>query len=318
MTVGGALSFNTVVIPGCEPHRLGRSVGGAPTLLLVAASVESRSRRAPPIELEHLAVQHDVECRIWGEDGQVEHAPFTVVQCTSADFRLRRQFLSICSSLLASLGSTPRAGEVYAAVTSLVELFRALSQPQMKSVQGLWAELFLIARASKPVELAQAWHATPEDRYDFNAGTERIEVKSAAGRVRRHRFSLEQLRPPAGASLIIASIYTERSGAGVSLAKLLSQVRAQLSATPNILMRVEELIIRTLGQGYSRALDIAFDWELACESLRFFSYKEIPRIACALPAEISEVSFVSDISGLQPLNLKPLRTGIFAAAQDAT
>jgi hypothetical protein len=80
------------------------------------------------------------------------------------------------------------------ALESLIELFRMLTIPPKESVQGLWGELYLMAQANDPVRLAGAWHARPEELFDFSEGAELLEVKSAAGYDREHHFSLDQLR----------------------------------------------------------------------------------------------------------------------------
>src|SRR4029078_3598315 len=97
------------------------------------------------------------------------------------------------------------------AIATIVELFRSLQAPPRKSVQGLWSELFLIAEARHPTLLLRAWHATPGDRYDFNLGTARLEVKSVAGAVRHHHFSLAQLSPTGGTTALVASLFIERA-----------------------------------------------------------------------------------------------------------
>jgi hypothetical protein len=308
-------TFSSVIIPGSEPHRLGRSITGDPALLLVSTASSDPTKRPPPIRLEHLAVQHEVQCRIWSADeGSVEEV-FTVIQCTSPDIRLRRQFLTISESLLTTLGSAPNAVDVQNAVSSLVELFRALALPQKHSVQGLWAELFLIARGEDPALLVSSWHATPEDRYDFNAGSERIEVKSASSRVRRHRFSLEQLEPPPGSQLIVVSLFTERSGAGATILDLVTQARSRLNGRADLQLRLETMVARTLGDGYSRAMEVAFDLQLATESLAFFAHATVPRITGKLPSGVSDVSFIADLSGVHPLSARALDGALSAAAR---
>jgi hypothetical protein len=79
-----------------------------------------------------------------------------------------------------------------------------------KSVQGLWAELFLMARLRDPSALVAAWHSQLGDLYDFSAGSQRIEVKSAIGRIRRHHFTLEQVLPIPRTRVLIASVLVER------------------------------------------------------------------------------------------------------------
>lgn len=65
----------------------------------------------------------------------------------------------------------------------------------MFSIQGLWAELFVISIASNPEYLLKAWHSSLNDVYDFNDGIDKIEVKSTSKSHRIHKFSYDQLSP---------------------------------------------------------------------------------------------------------------------------
>lgn len=71
-------------------------------------------------------------------------------------------------------------------MNQLIELFRAIAKPARKSLQGLWAELFLISQACQPAILVDAWHTAPEDSYDFAVDNQRIEVKSFSGQICQH------------------------------------------------------------------------------------------------------------------------------------
>jgi hypothetical protein len=310
------LRFTAVPVSPGSKHRIGRGKNGEPALLLAADSSGDAGKRPPRIELEHISVQHDVICRVSHPNSEWADALFTVVQYSGGDSVLRSYFMRMAGALLLSLDDTPAPTAVQEAVRRLVELFRVLVQPQRKSVQGIWAELFLIAQATHPETLAAAWHIDPEDRYDFNAGHQRIEVKSASGRSRRHRFSLEQLIPPSDTMLLIASVLMENSAGGVTLGQLLDRVQSRLRTSSELGARVEHVVARTLGEALPRALNFRFDYELAQDSLRFFAYEEIPTIPCPVGPAITEVSFVADLTAVSPINLPP-DEALFTAVRKA-
>lgn len=311
---GAGAHFSALPVPGFERHRVAKDAQGAPALLISIADAPSSTRPAA-IVLENLTVHHDVDCRITRPGGE-ETGNFTVVRCTGSDSSLRSYFLRIAAIMLQSLGASPSRMSVSQAVSRLAELFHAMSKPPRKSLQGLWAELFLIAQAHEPVTLAGAWHTAPEDLYDFSAGNQRIEVKSARGRVRRHYFTLEQLQPPAGARVLIASMFVEASEAGTSLLALLEQIRARLADRPDLMLRVERVVGLTIGDSWRRAIGECFDGRLAEESLSFYNPHHIPKVNLVIPPEVSEVRFRSDLTGLQPVGASDLHTaqGIFRAA----
>ena len=78
------------------------------------------------------------------------------------------------------------------------------------TVNGLWSELFLIENSTNPKELINYWHNLPEEKFDFNAGKERIEVKSSSSFERKHIFSAEQLNPPSDTQVLIASVFLKQ------------------------------------------------------------------------------------------------------------
>lgn len=310
-----ALRFTALPIPGYTQHRLGKDAAGAPALLVSVGEAPGHGWSAP-IVLEHLTVQHDVECRVARPEGPIEEGRFTVVCCRGADATLHAYFLQVAAAVVALLGPAPSPPDVTAAIDRLVELFRAMALPARKSLQGLWAELFLIARLRHPAALVRAWHVLPEDRYDFSHGPQRIEVKSAAGRVRQHYFSLDQLLPVRGTDVLIASVLVDRAGAGPSVADLAQEIRARLGSEPDLLLHLDRVVALTLGETLRYASEDRFDRELAEHSLAFFHPDAIPKVSPIIPPGVSDVRFRAHLAHVSPVDPDEyrLREGLFAAA----
>lgn len=172
-----------------------------------------------------------------------------------------------------------------------------------------------MALAPNPAEAVCAWHATPEDRYDFNMDNQRIEVKSTATRMRAHQFSLEQLSPPTGTRVLIASLFVERAGAGKAVADLLSEVRDRVGDRPDLMLHLDRVVGLTLGSNWRHVADARFDRELAESSLAYFSSGDIPTIRLPVPAEVSTVRFTADLTNVSPVDVPRQRgtSGLFAA-----
>ena len=315
-TAGQTARFSAQPIPGYERHRLAKDTQDIPSLLISVTDV-SGGERPVPIKLEHLTVQYDVDCRISRSDGNIEEGRFTVVRCTGIDKALHTYFLRSIGGIVISLGATPSRLDVAHAIKNLTILFRAMTEKPRKSMQGLWAELFLIARAYDIATMVAAWHMTAEDRYDFSSGNQRIEVKSTSARVRQHYFSLEQLHPPADTVFLIASMFVEYAGAGTTIMELAEQIRARTSDNPDLLLHVDQIISLTLGENWRDALEARFDRELAEDSLAFFEASAIPTVDRNLPPGVSEVHFKSDLSHCPPINIQDFRVlgGLFHAAR---
>ena len=270
---------------------------------------------AAPIILQNLSVLHNVDCRMQDSDGGSSIHRLSVIRCRGDDPLLHEYFLRALTPVLASLPARPAREQVVGAIATLIELFRRATQPPRKTVQGLWAELFVIRAAPDPAFLLRCWHIAPEDRFDFAEDTQRLEVKTASGRVRTHRFSHEQLRPVAGTVVVIASVLMERSAGGQSVNDIVDEIR-QLVADPDLLLRLDAVIADTLGSDWRAAQEDRFDRQLAAESLRFLDARTIPSVPAELPPEVTDVHFCVDLSN-HPLTLPDelrQQRGLFAAA----
>ena len=289
--------FSAILISGYEPHRLGKDALGRPLLLI--SVLDATSQRQPtPIDLEHLTVLYNQTCRISRSDRIFEEGRFAIIHCTGDDPTLQIYFLRVASTILISLKNRPTQSEVAHAMDRFIELFRAMAKPARKSVQGLWAELFLIAQSRQPAILVDAWHTLPEDRYDFAMDNQRIEVKSFSRSTRQHHFSLEQLHPPQGVHTLIASLLVEHSQAGESIADLRETIQPNLSSNSNLLLHLDTVIALTLGDGWQQADEACFDQRLAQESLAFYEAAAIPSVNPDLPSGVSGVHFRSDLTGI--------------------
>ena len=124
---GHGSRFSAHVIPGYEPHRLGKDESGAPSLL-ISVSEQVPQAQPAPIVLQNLAVQHNVDCRIARPDGGIEDDRFTVVRCTNGDYMLNNYFLRVASTVIAALGPASTQRDVARIISRLVELFRVLAR----------------------------------------------------------------------------------------------------------------------------------------------------------------------------------------------
>ena len=314
VTTDNESQFLAILIPGYEPHRLGKDAQGRP-LLLISTLNARRQNHPSPIVLEHLSVQYNLNCRVSRSDSTFEEGLFTVVHCTGEDTTLQNYFLKVASTVVVSLGDQPTQSDVAHAMNQLIELFRAMTKAPQKSVQGLWAELFLISQARQPAILVDAWHTVVEDRYDFAMNDQRIEVKSFSGNVRLHHFSLEQLHPPGGVKALVASLSVESSQAGISIADLRGKIQTRLGSNLDSLLHIDKIIALTLGDAWQQASDARFDERLAEESLAFYETSAIPSVNPNLPSGVSGVHFRSDLteSPTTAISHFPEEHGLFEA-----
>jgi hypothetical protein len=119
--------------------------------------------------------------------------------------------------------------------------------------------------------------------------------------------------------LVIASVFVEGIGGGVSLRQMTEEIRALLAEEPSLLARFDAVFYATLGSSWQEAMEERFDAELALDSLRFFDSLQVPKIDGPIPLTVSDIRFTSDLSGAPSMDTASMREsgGLFAAALDA-
>ena len=298
-TSGQGRVYEAARIARNSRYRVGRDSQGDPAILIETTGTAGAAALSD-FEGRHVRVWHGVSCSVSEAGVEVGREQFSVVTCVDSDDLLKDRFFDATETLLRSLGETPAIEELRRVVAGLIELFRLASQPPRGTIQGLWAELWVIAQAREPDVLLDAWHAEPSDAYDFNSGPERLEIKSTSQRTRKHNFSHRQLQPPTGTRVAIASVFVESSGGGPTISALVDRLRRRV-AEPRALRRLDYVVASTLGADWRSGVEAAFDAELASESLRFYAVEDIPSLPSDIPPGISDIRYVSDISGVQAL-----------------
>jgi len=287
--------FSSIATDKAHGFRVAKSSEGYAFLILPCPN---ESRVAPGVRLEKLVVERRVVCRISDSDGTVSTGEFSLIGCTAVDAELQSFFLRIISPFVDTVDFS-NAGSANRAIDLLVALFRAIERPARKTIQGLWAELFLISEASNSADLIDAWHSEPTDLFDFSSGVERVEVKSSSDR-RAHHFRLEQLAQPEGTRLVVASFIVRSAGAGTSIGDLVERLSHRPGMDGTRLEKVAKNTAETLGADWRSGVSQRFDEEWARDNLLFFDARAIPKVPGPIPPEVENVRFVVDCSSLQP------------------
>lgn len=296
-------SFRVRSIPGYERHYVGRNSTGHPSLLLGSAPGPFHA----PVRLAMMDARFGNRHRIHPVDGNEREELLSVITCTSHDAQAQAYFLHVCGTILRIVGPNPPLHDIVQVVQRLIELFRRLSRPATRSLNGLLGELFLIA-VSRDVRAAVAgWRSTELDRFDFSTDNVRLDVKASAERLRVHHLSAEQCQPPAGTVGLLASLFIESSGGGQSLRELVAAIEAALDGNDDLILKVQETIAETLGESLPTAMGARFDDRLARASLRFYDLGMVPAIRDGVPPEVSGVHFRSDLTRVEPLDESAVR-----------
>lgn len=287
-------SYSAKAIKGYENHRIAKNYADNPSLLIFI-SEQNQDFFVANQNLFNIKVSHNLRCEI-ESDKKLTHNNFSVVSYIGQNDDVKDIFLSTCQVLIKSLDQNPSNKKIKHIVGKFIELFKAIKETPRKSLQGLWAELFLIEQSDIPETLINGWHSIPEEKFDFSFGKLRLEVKSSATNVRTHYFSSGQLNPIINTEIIVASILINVNAGGVSIIDILSRINNKINDFPKQKEKLHLLVYSTLGIDIDKINQVKFDYELAKESLKFYKSIEIPKIEINnIPKEVSNIRFISSL-----------------------
>jgi len=291
-------SYHVKSIPKIKNHKLGIDINGAPMFFIKCE--EDSSIKTIDTSLELISIQYNQKCQInYNKETSVEN--FTIIRLNTSIDYLHDYFIKIISILLKKLPENPSLTALKNEFESIIDLFSKFTSPPIKTVQGLWAELLIIEQSSNPEYLINAWHNSTMDKFDFNDGFDKVEVKSTAKTRRIHNFSLEQLGPNGSSNLVIASVKAIQTGTGKNIFQLIEDIESSIT-NYNSLLRLNQIVATTIGNEIEKLNNFYFDYKFAVDSLKFFESRTIPTIDPSnIPANISNIKFECDLTGIDNL-----------------
>lgn len=296
-------SYSAKAIKGFENHRIGKNYLDNPSLLIFVSEQEKDFFIANQ-SLFNITISHNLKCEIEFDNKTIQNN-FSVVSYTGQDSDIKDIFLSTSQILVKSLGQKPSNSKIKFVVGKFIELFKSLKEVPKKSLQGLWAELFVIEQSKQPEKLIIGWHSIPEEKFDFSFGKLRLEVKSSSTEIRVHHFSFSQLNPINNTEIIIASILVNINAGGISLEEILERINNRLNNYPKQKEKLNLLVYSVLGTDIDKINEVKFDYQLAQESFKFYSSTEIPKIKNKdIPKEVSNVKFISNLLNSKSIDTK--------------
>lgn len=290
-------NFNVVPILGLS-HKLGRSSEGFPMFFL---RTNNSATTVPNLQREILSVEYNVPCALVDNNGNTQDDLFSIITLRSSEEVLQRYFIEIFAMMLRKIPAVPSRRELSIEVENLITIFSALTLPPKKEIQGLWAELLVIEQSTHPETLINAWHNSPDAKYDFTLGRDKIEVKSTSSEERIHRFSLDQLNPSPNSKLLIASTIVRESGKdinGLSVRDLYDKICQKVSSYSSRL-HLYEVMAKTIGSNVNSLENSYFDYITAKDTLAYFDASRVPHIdKSSVPELVTNVKFDSNVSHL--------------------
>ena len=275
-------------------HKLGCSENGFPVFFIECSDTPNVAN----IHLRIIDVLFNQKCNLSVNNKLIADKKYCMVVMKDSEDDLIKYFLDVIFLILEKLPKQPTTKQLAIELAKITHLFTNIPAISAETIQGLWAEMLVIEQSSNPDYLIRSWHINPTDKYDFNDGSDKIEVKSTTKQTRSHLFAIEQLNPNQGSNLVIASIQMTKTGIGCSLFDLEEKIISKIKDSDSAI-RLKEIIVSTIGLHLSEISTIYYDYAQAVDSLKFYDYKVVPSISMdCIPQNVSNVHFTVDFSNV--------------------
>lgn len=303
---GESDEFTVDTIIDGRPHKIGISSDGH-VMIFVECSDEKVTSN---IKLKMFNVTFNRLCKLNNCDN-TEEKKYGIITLLSNSSDIQKYFLDVMCIVIKKLPVLPKVEQLKREVSKIISLFTSMPQISKEAVKGLWAELFVIERSKNPLYLLKSWHVSTDDKYDFNDGIDKIEVKATNNDERIHHFAIEQLHPNKDSQLLVASLIVVNSGLGTGIFDLVDSITSRVTDT-DALLKLNEEVLQTIGSHIDEAKELRYDYALAKDNLNFYNYKDIPTIAMQdVPMGVSSVHFASCLKGLDAVKLNKMSGNLF-------
>jgi hypothetical protein len=302
-------SFVIASLPSMKNHKIGMTNNGQPIFFIKCDN--TTTSKTIDTNLEFISIQFNRQCQLINHKKKIEEGIYTIILLKTDIEYLQEYFLKIVFVLLRNLSDKPLLKDLKIEIDKLINLFSKFTKPPLKTIQGLWAELLIIEQSKNPDYLIQSWHNSISDKYDFNDGIDKIEVKSTLKSRRIHSFSIGQLTPNKNSQLLIASIFTIETGIGTNVSDLIENIVDRIK-DKNLSFRLNELVALTLGKDFEKSFDVFFDYQFALDSIQFYQSSDIPTIQQNnIPSNIMNIRFDCDLSNLKTWDKKGIKSKLY-------
>ncbi len=288
--------FEIAPLPLTKKHKIGISQLEQPMFFIKCE--DSNKVKSIDCNLEFISVQFNRKCQLKNNKNKIEEGVYTIISLKTNSVDLQEYFLDVIYLIIIKLSDKPNLKDLKIEVEKLINLFSNFSKPAVKTIQGLWAELLVIEQSSNPDYLIRAWHSSKSDKFDFNDGSDKLEIKSTSKSRRIHNFSIEQLNPNENSNLIIASIFAVETGVGKNIFGLIELIERRIK-DKELCFRINEIIAQTLGKDFEKSFDVFYDYQLAIDSIKYYYSEIVPTInSISIPTQITNVRFDCDLTDI--------------------
>jgi hypothetical protein len=265
-----------------------------PSLLFDARREDARN----DIELRSVSVHFSRDCVIDAADEKGTSGIYTVVRLNENDPDVIRMLLRLLEEAFQERKAAYTNKDIAARILELADLFKQIENSTGDTV-GLWGELYILARSSNLENAVRCWCLHKKAKYDYIADDFALEAKTTVFSRRKHRFSLEQLRPNGDFCVYVASLLLVELNSGCTVVELMDELYSRISDNDLKESFLSQCLIKGGHDIYRNTLKLSVFPDGS--SLVIFDSAHIPVPEIAPESPIDNVKFDVDLSNLTPL-----------------
>lgn len=282
-------------VPDRTKHKIGLSKDNLPVFFI---SANNSITKALDINLKLIQVSFFKDCELISKEGKKSNGIYTIISLKSDSEDMIKYFINTVFFLINQLDLNPSFEQIKSEIHNLVNLFQSLSKPSKKTIQGLWTELLFIDQSNDIEYVIKSWHQNKNDRYDFNDGIDKVEIKSTRKSERIHRFSLSQLEEINNTMSIIGSTLVIETDNGLCANDLIESIKKKVSNS-SLMYKIHNVVADTIGEKFEQIFDVYYDYNFSLNSIRYFNASIVPKINQIVPNEISNVKYDCHLGNIE-------------------
>lgn len=266
-----------------------------PSLLFAARRDDPRN----DIELRSVSVRFSRDCIIEAVGGAGASGIYTVVRLNENDPDVLRMLLRLLEEAFREREKPYSNKDIAARILELADLFKQI-EDSPRDIVGLWGELYVLSRSTELDIAAQCWCRHKKARYDYVTDSFALEAKTTLLPKRKHRFSLDQLRPNGDFRVYIASLAVVELNSGRTAADLMDELYGKIADDDLRALFLAQCLVKGGRDIYRNSLKLGVFPDRT--SLIIFDASDIPVPEIAPASPIENVRFDVDLTGLAPVS----------------
>jgi hypothetical protein len=180
------------------------------------------------LKLKFIDVEFSRDCEILLHGNTKTSGVYTIVRLNENDPDLVRIFLRLLEESLCQGSIRPKAQDIRKHILELSNLF-SLVEISVTDIIGLWGELFVINSARNLENAVRSWCQHKMAKFDFVTNDSVLEVKSTLRPTRKHRLSLEQVRPSESLESFVISLMLVEVPSGARISEQMDAIYESIS-----------------------------------------------------------------------------------------